>query len=354
MLPRPFLISTSCHVAQGILEVKAEAWNESARSLTGTSAVVAEDVYELRVVARTPDAVWSLAKAEVSADDAAAGVTITASGANGLVRAVIKSPVSRDVAWNLRFMPGTAAAGPPAKLEDVSWTPLGDGGAVQLRWKPVDGVEGEVIVGQNPPILSGTGACILSGLAPGQEQRVRLTAVSWSGHRGASTEMTVTLPKAPELPPLPPKPTVSLSSLKAVEARTGYGSVNANASADGKPLTLGGTVYSSGVGVHAESVLVYEVKPDYRRFVAVVGIDDEKKDSVASVLFRVIAEIGGQKKELAASPTLRARRPPAKWHFDVAIPDQCTRLRLVVEDAGDGINSDHADWADAGFVTGSR
>jgi hypothetical protein len=27
-------------------------------------------------------------------------------------------------------------------------------------------------------------------------------------------------------------------------------------------------------------------------------------------------------------------------------------LRLVVDDAGDGNNSDHADWVDAGFVTG--
>ncbi|MGA2502153.1 MAG: NPCBM/NEW2 domain-containing protein [Tepidisphaeraceae bacterium] len=166
--------------------------------------------------------------------------------------------------------------------------------------------------------------------------------------------MIVKMPKVPELPPLPPKPTVSLTSLTPVEARTGYGKVMTNTSVEGKPLTLGGTVYTNGLGVHAESTLVYEVKPEYRRFVAVAGIDDEKKDSVASVVFKVIAEMDGQTKELAASPKLRAQRQPARWHFDVAIPGQCKRLRLVVEDAGDGINSDHADWVDAGFVTGKR
>ena len=105
LLPRPFLISTSRHVSQGILEVKEEVWNARARTLAGTSAVVADDVYELRIVARAPAADWSLVKAEVSASDTAAGATITAASADGLVRAAIKSPVSRDVAWKLRFMP---------------------------------------------------------------------------------------------------------------------------------------------------------------------------------------------------------------------------------------------------------
>ncbi len=103
LLPRPFLISTSRHVTQGILEVKKEIWEAQSRTLAGTSAVVADDVYELRVIARAPEAAWSLSKAQVSASDAAAGVTITASASNGLVRAVIRTPVSRDVEWTLSF-----------------------------------------------------------------------------------------------------------------------------------------------------------------------------------------------------------------------------------------------------------
>ncbi len=65
--------------------------------------MVADDVYELRVVVREEETRWSLVKAEVSPADAAAGVTITAARSNNLVRAVIKSPVSREVRWSLRF-----------------------------------------------------------------------------------------------------------------------------------------------------------------------------------------------------------------------------------------------------------
>ncbi len=114
LLPRPFLISTSRHVAQGILEVKKEAWDAPAKTLAGTSKVVADDIYELRILARAPDAEWSLVKADVSARDAAAGVTITASGTNSLVRAVIKSPVSRDVEWTLSFGRDKVTDGQPA------------------------------------------------------------------------------------------------------------------------------------------------------------------------------------------------------------------------------------------------
>ena len=116
LLPRPFLISTSRHVAQGILEVKKEVWDAKAKALTGTSAVMADDDYELRVVACAPNAGWSLIKAQVSPGDAAAGVTITASGTNGLVRALIKSPVSREVEWSLRFAPGKVSVVPPSKI----------------------------------------------------------------------------------------------------------------------------------------------------------------------------------------------------------------------------------------------
>jgi hypothetical protein len=116
LLPRPFLISTSRHVAQGILEVKREVWDAKAKTLAGRSEVVADDDYELRVVARAPSASWSLVKAQVSPGDAAAGVTITAAGTNGLVRALIKSPLSREVEWTLRFAPGKLSVAPPAKI----------------------------------------------------------------------------------------------------------------------------------------------------------------------------------------------------------------------------------------------
>jgi hypothetical protein len=44
------------------------------------------------------------------------GVTITASGTKGLVHALIKSPISREVEWTLRFAPGKVSVVPPAKI----------------------------------------------------------------------------------------------------------------------------------------------------------------------------------------------------------------------------------------------
>jgi hypothetical protein len=52
---------------------------------------------------------------------------------------------------------------------------------------------------------------------------------------------------------------------------------------------------------------------------------------------------------LAESPMLKGESPRS-WHFDAKLTDRMKELRLSVEDAGDGIASDHADWADAGVA----
>jgi hypothetical protein len=54
------------------------------------------------------------------------------------------------------------------------------------------------------------------------------------------------------------------------------------------PLTLGGTVYKHGVGVSANSELAYSLKPDYTRFVAVIGVDDAmRKYRQGTVVFEI-------------------------------------------------------------------
>ncbi|MGD8239234.1 MAG: alpha-galactosidase [Armatimonadota bacterium] len=103
VLDRPQLISTSRHITQGIVDVLEERWDARRRRLSGRSALVAGDPYELRVVARSPDAAWSAQSARVSPADRAAGVEITLTEANSLVRATINAPTSREVSWTLRF-----------------------------------------------------------------------------------------------------------------------------------------------------------------------------------------------------------------------------------------------------------
>jgi hypothetical protein len=102
-LDRPFLLSTSRHVTQGILEVKEESWEETKRTLAGTSAVVARDKYEMRVVVQSPAASWRIADVAVSTEDQRAGVKIALAGiTDGVARISVTSPASRDVRWSIR------------------------------------------------------------------------------------------------------------------------------------------------------------------------------------------------------------------------------------------------------------
>lgn len=112
-----------------------------------------------------------------------------------------------------------------------------------------------------------------------------------------------------------------------------------NAAGDGRVLTIGGTTYPKGLGVHAASTLTYDLSGTCSTFTAEVGVDDEVGDR-GSVVFQVSAD--GTK--LYDSGTMTGRDPARSVSLDVASKQ---RLTLTVTDAGDGINYDHADWANA-------
>ena len=145
--------------------------------------------------------------------------------------------------------------------------------------------------------------------------------------------------------PKPPEPDLYLSEFDWVRGTAGYGGdPKKNRSIEGRPLRIDGKRYAMGIGTHAESELVYRLDPALRRFVAVARIDDEMGGrDVSSVVFRVIVD----GKLLAESVVLKAQE---YWHFDVAIPKGAREITLAVGAADSGINSDHADWVDAGFI----
>ena len=120
---------------------------------------------------------------------------------------------------------------------------------------------------------------------------------------------------------------------------TGYGRAQIAKSIDGLPLRLGGQNYAHGVGTHAESDFVVDLKGRATRFVSMVGVDDEIT-SRGSVVFSVWAD--GRK--VAGSSILRAGDEPELLEADLT---GVKTLRLQVSDAGDSANSDHADWAGA-------
>ncbi len=351
LLDRPFVLSSSRHVSQGIVEIRKEEWDAQARTLDGISAVVANDPYELRIVAFSPENAWALAGVQLSETDKTAGATVASTSASGFVRVLINSPVNREIAWTISFKHDPKAA-PVAlsKIEAAVSRVLPDNDTLQWTWNHIDGVDCEIEeIGKGKPALSSTGTWKISGLEPEKEYHFRFTAVDWAGRRSEPVEAAATMPKGPALPPTPPKPTVSLMKLRPLESQ---GMTTAGVSIDDRPLVLDGTTYTDGVMVLGKSRLVYEIKPEYQRFVAVVGLNDKVKGSNACVIFKVLSQgAKGKPKQLAVSPKLRARPAQCKWHFDIPIPANTAKLYLEVEDADEGAESDHADWADAGFVT---
>jgi hypothetical protein len=228
---------------------------------------------------------------------------------------------------------------------------------VQLAWDAtaVDGVLFEIQRdGQRRATVS-EGQWTDREVQNGTKYNYSVIAVDWQGNRAEPAGVEVAVPQVPDRGPVPPAPDVRLSSLKPLRTKIGWGQLGVNKSCTGGELLVGGKPFADGLGMHASSQVVYARQAAWRRLVAIVGVDGAKRDDPrASVVFRVISESGGEPARetvLAASPRLQ-NGPLDHWHFDVALPDDCRRLRLEVDDAGDDNKADHADWVEAGFLTG--
>ncbi|BCJ55535.1 hypothetical protein Asp14428_70100 [Actinoplanes sp. NBRC 14428] len=153
------------------------------------------------------------------------------------------------------------------------------------------------------------------------------------------------------VPPADPSGTPAVSDLPFLTESNGYGPVERDrsngesAAGDGNPITIRGTAYPKGLGMHAPGEVTVWLGGACTRFSAQVGVDDEVAQS-GSVDFRVL----GDDRELASSGVRRSADPAAPLTADVS---GVRILTLRVTDGGDGKNFDHADWADARLSCGS-
>ena len=120
-----------------------------------------------------------------------------------------------------------------------------------------------------------------------------------------------------------------------------WGQARANRSVDRHPLNIGGTGFEHGLGTHANSSL-YITLNGATNFSASVGVDAEVSNSVASVEFIVL----GDGRQLWHSGVMRANQPAKSFALDV---HGVKTLALKVAASGEGVDFDHADWADARF-----
>jgi hypothetical protein len=143
---------------------------------------------------------------------------------------------------------------------------------------------------------------------------------------------------------------LKLTSLTWISATAGWGTIVNNKSISGATLNVKGVTFANGIGTHAKSVISYQIPTGYTRFKAFAGLDNGGASQAggATVEFCVATQDPTLRKvdvnKAIANSGLISRtcqRPGKSITGDIT---SATKLYLVVTDAGDNFNYDHADW----------
>lgn len=141
------------------------------------------------------------------------------------------------------------------------------------------------------------------------------------------------------------------SDLTAESAKVGYGQFKKDTAPGGNAITLlrqGLTAtYAKGIGVHANSEVIYNIEgKGYDFFESYIGVDYVADRTRASAIFEVYVD--GEKK--FSSDVMKA----STEHEFIKVPVAgAKKVKLVTTDAGDGNTQDHTVWAGAKFTTAS-
>jgi nicotinamidase-related amidase len=206
------------------------------------------------------------------------------------------------------------------------------------------------------------------------------TVLKAAGFQGEKLVTRVSEAKYWKCPPVPDPPGVFVSDLDPVREVIGeirphsyavQKKARLNRSVDGQALCNRDCKYVKGIGVQSPAELVFEVKPAYKRFVALAGVDDEcmrwdfpdglpqwpqwsrpihgpTSYRVSQIVFEV--RIDG----LRVAETPPMFNGDRAWGIDVEIPSGSGEITLAVRDMDSRITDPHGhgDWLNAGFVIG--
>ncbi|MCW3788241.1 NPCBM/NEW2 domain-containing protein [Plebeiibacterium sediminum] len=143
---------------------------------------------------------------------------------------------------------------------------------------------------------------------------------------------------------------IKLTDLKWEYATAGWGKVSINKSVSGKELNVKGTVYKNGIGTHSKSIIMYQIPDNSVRFTAFAGLDKAATDvkGGTTVEFMLATQDPTPrnvdiKKALVNTGRISRRIAPKGKELEADITG-ADKLYLVVTDAGDKFNNDHADW----------
>ncbi len=205
------------------------------------------------------------------------------------------------------------------------------------------------------------------------------TLLKAAGFKGETLVTRISEAQYWKYPPVPNPPNVYVSELNPLSEKVGEIRPNSyavkkaawfNKSVDGHVLTNRGRKFGHGIGVQATSELVFQLKPQYKRFVANAGVDDECMEwdypdgleqwpqwsqplhgPTSYRINQLIFEVSIDGKTVSETPPLF--NGILAWGIDVEIPAGAHQITLKVKDVESRVTDPHGhgDWLDAGFIT---
>ena len=129
-----------------------------------------------------------------------------------------------------------------------------------------------------------------------------------------------------------------LPALGPIYADQSVGPIRLGRNMIGGPLKIDTETFSNGIGAYANSILEYPINGQFKRFTAKVGVD-AATEGRGSVIFEVYAD----GKKIWSSGIMSGLDRPKTIDVNVT---NVNRLRLILNDAGDGNKFDAGDWCE--------
>ncbi len=151
---------------------------------------------------------------------------------------------------------------------------------------------------------------------------------------------------------------IKLTSLNWEFASAGWNSPVKNKSVSGGTLNVKGTTYTNGIGTHARSVILYGIPENTVRFKTFAGLDIGGTSQIgcgSTVEFSIATHDPTLRQvnvnnAIANSGRVSRTIQRAGVNLEANITG-AQKLFLVVTDAGDNFNYDHADWISPAIYT---
>ena len=328
------LISTSRHITQGWVDLVALNQNEAANSFTGKSNVVKNDPYELRFVFPRGK---NFKVKRANAHGPAGNLPVKVANHQGWATVQMSSPRTTEVSWSVFFEPAETYHYPVREPANIFVENAGLD-SVTLKWNAQYYLNAGYQVYLNGALLgfTPTNTFTLSSLDADSNYTVEVKTV-WDD--GTASERKAELKFT--LKSLLPRE-MSLAALGALRPSVGRG-FDIDRSLTGRPLSIAGRIYESGIGTRPSLEIEYDLKGLFASLSALVGVDDGTANQNASVEFVVT----GDGKELWRSGPMKKSDAARPVNVDLS---GIRHLVLRANGSGEGPGPQariFADWVEA-------